>query len=499
MKTDSKKQEPCSYDDEIQTLCKLKWVARAPRALFLLLLTLLVVGLVQTKTGLILPSLVNQSEDLQVHGFFEAEERSCSDFVRLNSRRKKIASIEEFGGVGDGKTLNTRAFQKAIDYLKSFADKGGAQLNVPSGRWVTGSFNLTSNFTLYLGKDALILGSQDPNDWPLIEPLPSYGRGRERLGGRHISLIHGEKLENVVITGENGTIDGQGSMWWNMWFNKTLQHTRGHLVEFVDSENIIISNVTFLNSPFWNIHPVYCRNVVIKHVTILAPLDAPNTDGIDPDSSSNVCIEDCYIHSGDDLVAIKSGWDEYGIAVGRPSSNIIIRRVSGTTPTCSGIGIGSEMSGGIEGVVVENLNVYNASAGVRVKTDMGRGGYITNITISNLTLENVKIPIKFTANSNDHPDSNWDPNALPRIKGIIIRDVVGKDIHNAPSFKGLHKTPFVDICLSNIKLEGIPQGRTAWHCEFVEGFSANVSPSPCSNFQTQDQTNVSYCTMLRHS
>lgn len=499
MTTDSEKQEACSYNDGIQTVCKLKWVSRAPRALFILLLTLLVVVLVQTKTGMNLPSWVNQPEDFRDHGFFEAEEQSCSGFVRMNGRRKTIVSIEDFGGVGDGKTMNTRAFQKAIGYLKLFADKGGAQLNVPSGKWVTGSFNLTSNITLYLGKDALILGSQDPKDWPLIEPLPSYGRGRERPGRRHISLIHGENLENVVISGENGTIDGQGSMWWDMWFNKTLQHTRGHLVEFVNSENIIISNVTFLNSPFWNIHPVYCRNVVIKHVTILAPLDAPNTDGIDPDSSSNVCIEDCYIRSGDDLVAIKSGWDEYGIAVGHPSSNIIIRRVTGTTPTCSGIGIGSEMSGGIESVLVENLNVYNASAGVRVKTDIGRGGYITNITISNITMENVKIPIKFTADSNDHPDSNWDLNALPLIKGIIIRDIVGKDIHNAPSFKGLHKIPFVDICLSNIKLEGIPQGRTTWHCEFVEGFSANVSPSPCSNFQTRDQINVSYCPMLRHS
>lgn len=217
------------------------------------------------------------------------------------------------------------------------------------------------------------------------------------------------------------------------------------------------------------------------------------------DSSSNVCIEDCYIRSGDDLVAIKSGWDEYGIAVGHPSSNIIIWRVTGTTPTCLGIGIGSEMYGGIESALVENLNVYNASAGVRVKTDIGRGGYITNITISNVTMENVEIPIKFTANSNDHPDSNWDLNALPLIKGIIIRDIVGKDIHNAPSFKGLHKTPFVDIYLSNIKLEGIPHGRTIWHCKFVEGFSANVSPSPCSNFQTRDQINVSYCPMLRHS
>ncbi|GLJ55772.1 hypothetical protein SUGI_1197610 [Cryptomeria japonica] len=484
------------YDHTQNALQQFKWATKRSWAFFILVVTLLVVILVQIKSGNIL-TLWAKSDEILIQNdmiFKPQEIQSCSQFVRTNTRRKKVVSIKDFGGVGDGKTLNTKAFQKAIDYLENFAaGKGGdigTQLTVPSGRWLTGSFNLTSKFTLYLEKDAIILGSQDTGEWPLINPLPSYGHGRERPGGRHISLIHGENLENVVITGENGTIDGQGQMWWDMWFNKSLQHTRGHLVEFLNSTNIIISNVTFLNSPFWNIHPIYCRNVVIKHVTILAPLDAPNTDGIDPDSSSNVCIEDCYIRSGDDLVAVKSGWDEYGINVGQPSSNIVIQRVIGTTPTCSGIGIGSEMSGGISDVLVKDFIVYNASAGIRVKTDTGRGGYITNITISNFQMENVKVPIKFTSDSNDHPDNKWDINALPLIRGIKIKDVVGKDIHNAPSFKGLKKAPFVDIVLSNIHLEGIPQGRN-WHCEYVEGFSANVSPPPCSNFLPQTKSNGS--------
>ncbi|KAH9317290.1 hypothetical protein KI387_019059 [Taxus chinensis] len=485
------------YDGSQNDLHQFKWATKRPWAIFFFVVTLLFVVFFQIKSGNIL-NLWVKSEEIEIKNdmiFIPEEKQSCSNFVRVDTRRSKVVSILEFGGVGDGKILNTKAFQKAIDYLDKYAagkDGGvGTQLTVPSGIWLTGSFNVTSNFTLYLEKDAVILGSQDPSEWPLIDPLPSYGHGRERPGGRHISLIHGENLENVVITGENGTIDGQGHMWWDMWSNKSLQHTRGHLVEFLNSTNIIISNVTFLNSPFWNIHPVYCRNVVIKQVTILAPLDAPNTDGIDPDSSSNVCIEDCYIRSGDDLVAVKSGWDEYGISVGHPSSNIVIQRVIGTTPTCSGIGIGSEMSGGISGVLVQDFIVYNASAGIRIKTDTGRGGYITNITISNFKMENVKVPIKFTSDSNDHPDDKWDPNALPFIKGIIIEDVVGKNILNAPSFKGLQKAPFVDVFLSNIHLEGIPQGRS-WHCEFVEGFSANVSPPPCSNFLPQTKINVSF-------
>ncbi|KAK4490655.1 hypothetical protein RD792_001346, partial [Penstemon davidsonii] len=400
----------------------------------------------------------------------------CSGF---SPRRKVVKSILDFGGVGDGRTSNTAAFKRAIEYMERYRGiGGGAQLNVPKGRWLTGSFNLTSDFTLFLEYGAIILGSQDPEEWPIIEPLPSYGRGREREGGRHISLIHGNGLNNVVITGHNGTIDGQGKMWWDLWWNRTLNHTRGHLVEFINSHNILISNLTFRNSPFWTIHPVYCSNVVIRDMTILAPLNAPNTDGIDPDSSTNICIEDCYIESGDDLVAVKSGWDQYGMSMARPSMNITIRRVSGTTPTCSGIGIGSEMSGGIKNILVEDLYIRDSAAGVRIKTDKGRGGYITNITIRNITMERVKVPIRFSRGANDHPDEKWDPKALPKIRGIYISNVISRDTRKAPLLVGIEGAEFEDICMKNVSILGLPSS-VKWSCEFVSGFSESVSPVPC--------------------
>ncbi|XP_074309014.1 putative polygalacturonase [Silene latifolia] len=407
---------------------------------------------------------------------------SCSGFVNIGPPRKYVMSITEFGGVGDGETSNTYAFQNAVQFLKRFEFNGGSQLYVPKGRWVTGSFNVTSNFTLFLEDGAVILGSQDPEEWPIIEPLPSYGRGRERLGGRHISLIHGNSVSNVVITGRNGTIDGRGQFWWDMWRNRTLEHTRGHLVEFVNSRNIMIYNLTFRNSPFWTIHPVYCRNVLVKNMTILAPLDAPNTDGIDPDSSTEVCIEDCYIESGDDLVAVKSGWDQYGIAVARPSSNIIVRRISGTTPTCSGVGIGSEMSGGISNITIDDINVWNAAAGVRIKTDIGRGGYITNISISNLRLDKVKMPIRFSRGANDHPDDKWDPNAIPTISRVFIKNVISLNTKRAPEILGVEGSGYEGICMRNVSIIGLPS-LAKWHCEHVSGFSSEVYPPPCPELQ----------------
>uniref|UniRef100_A0A0D9X3K2 Pectate lyase superfamily protein domain-containing protein n=1 Tax=Leersia perrieri TaxID=77586 RepID=A0A0D9X3K2_9ORYZ len=410
---------------------------------------------------------------------------SCAGLYRgRGGGRAVAASVEEFGAVGDGVTSNTAAFRRAVATLEARAagGGGGARLEVPAGRWLTGSFNLTSRFTLFLHHGALILASQDPEEWPLIAPLPSYGRGRERLGPRHISLIHGEGLNDVVITGNNGTIDGQGRIWWDLWWNRTLNHTRGHLIELVNSTNIMISDITLRNSPFWTVHPVYCRNVVIRNLTVLAPLNAPNTDGIDPDSSSEVCIEDCYIESGDDLVAVKSGWDQYGVSVAMPSSNIIIQRISGTTPTCSGVGFGSEMSGGISNVIVRDLHVWNSAQAVRIKSDVGRGGYITNITIENVRMEKVKVPIRFSRGADDHSDDMYDRSALPRISNVLIRNVVGVDLQRAPMLEAVHGAVYEGICFRNVSFTVIRR-QDRWHCESVYGEAHDVFPAPCEEFR----------------
>lgn len=190
----------------------------------------------------------------------DAEESSevCGFKPSLKPRPHSV-SILEFGAVGDGKTLNTLAFQNAIFYLKSFTDKGGAQLYVPPGKWLTGSFSLTSHLTLFVEKGAVILGSQDPSHWDLVDPLPSYGRGIELPGKRYQSLINGDMLHDVVVTGDNGTIDGQGSVWWDWFESHSLNYSRPHLVEFTSSDYVVVSNLTFLNAPAYNIHPVYCR------------------------------------------------------------------------------------------------------------------------------------------------------------------------------------------------------------------------------------------------
>ncbi|XP_002535132.3 probable polygalacturonase [Ricinus communis] len=405
--------------------------------------------------------------------------RGSSHCKRANSAdiRPHSVTITEFGAVGDGVTLNTKAFQNAIFYLNSFSDKGGAKLFVPAGRWLTGSFDLISHLTLWLDKNAVILGSTNSDDWPVVDALPSYGRGRELPGGRHRSLIYGRNLTDVVITGDNGTIDGQGSIWWTWFKTESLNYTRPHLVELMNSSGIVISNLTFINSPFWTIHPVYCSKVIVQNVTIRAPLDSPNTDGIDPDSSDDVCIEDCFISTGDDLIAIKSGWDEYGILYGRPCRNITIRRLVGQTRSSAGIAIGSEMSGGVSEVHAENILFYNSNTGIRIKTSPGRGGYVRNIYVSNVTLNDVNIAIRFTGNYGEHPDEHYDPKALPIIERITIEHVMGDNIKYAGILDGIEADSFVNICLSNISLN--VTSKFPWNCSYIQGYSESVSPEIC--------------------
>lgn len=420
----------------------------------------------------------------------------CNYTKQTLQPRPHSVSILEFGAVGDGKSLNTIAFQNAIFYLKSFADKGGAQLYVPPGRWLTGCINLTSHLTLFLEKGAIILGSQDQNHWEVVAPLPSYGRGTELPGKRYRSLINGYKLQDVVITGDNGTIDGQGSVWWDWFSSGSLNYSRPHLVEFEHSDNIVVSNLTFLNAPSYNIHPVYCSGVHVQNISVFTPSVAPYTIGIVPDSSEGVCIEDCTISTGYDSIALKSGWDEYGIAFGKPTRDIQIRRVDLQSSTGAAIAFGSEMSGGISNVLVEQVHLYNSDSGVEFRTTKGRGGYIENVMISNVEMKNVHKAFGACGQCGSHPDDKYDPSALPVFDHITIEDVIGTNITVAGSFIGIKESPFTSICLFNISLSINSGSAPTWECSNVSGSSELVFPEPCPELNSSYSNSSSACYSL---
>lgn len=400
--------------------------------------------------------------------------------------RSLVFNLTDFGAVGDGFTLNTKAFERAISEIRK---RGGGQLNVAPGYWLTAPFNLTSHMTLFLAENAIILGIDDENYWPLMPPLPSYGYGRELPGPRYGSLIHGQNLKDVVITGHNGTVNGQGQTWWEKYRTKQLNHTRGPLVQIMWSRDIQISDITLRDSPFWTLHPYDCQNVTIRNVTILAPSSgAPNTDGIDPDSCQNVVIEDSYISVGDDGVAIKSGWDQYGIAYGRPSNNIVIRNLIVRSMISAGVSIGSEMSGGVSNVTVENLMVWNSKRGIRIKTSAGRGGYVQHISYRNLTFLNVRVGIVIKTDYNEHPDGGYDPNALPVIQGISFTGIHGQGVRIPARIYGSHEIPVQNVTFRDMFVGITYKKKHIFQCSFVQGrVIGKIFPSPCENLDLYDE------------
>ena len=216
------------------------------------------------------------------------------------------------------------------------------------------------------------------------------------------------------------------------------------------------------------------------HLWILNPTNISNTDGIDPDSTSNVLIHDVYIRTGDDGIAIKSGWDEYGYEYGVPSENIVIRDCVISTP-CAALAIGSEMSGGVRNVSVSSCFLHDSTAGIHIKSGAGRGGYVKDILFEDLKMINCAEAIMIDTDTSGHPadDANHKLNlsALPDIRRITARRIDGFGSIRVAKLQGLDHAPLVDVTLEDILF---PDGGTYNCSNLYECHCRNVTPSPCA-------------------
>ena len=238
---------------------------------------------------------------------------------------------------------------------------------------------------------------------------------------------------------------------------------RPPLIQLLDCEHVGISGVTLRNSPFWNTHLVYCTDVHLHNVSFQNPPDAPNGDGLDIDSCRNVRISDCTFDVGDDCLCIKSGIDEDGRRVGRPSENITIANCT-MMHGHGGVVFGSEMSGGIRNVTVTGCIFIRTARCIRMKTNRARGGYIRNIQISNIYMEGVLCPLAingFYRHGVDESDPRMtSPEAVPItegtpvIEGIRVSDVTARGCLAAAGFiYGLPERPVRDVRLHHVTVE----------------------------------------------
>ncbi|MBP3511390.1 MAG: glycoside hydrolase family 28 protein [Prevotella sp.] len=417
-------------------------------------------------------------------------------------------NLKDFGAVGDGRTLCTDAFAKAVDALSA---KGGGRLVVPRGVWHTGPIVLKSNINLHLEKGAVILFAADETLYPLIKT--SF----EGLDTRRCqSPLSANGAENIAITGQ-GVIDGNGQYWrplkkakvteaqWktftesggvlknkNLWFpsegyakgdaiadmnvpqglnseadwNSVKRFLRPVMVSLVSCRNVLLQGVIFQNSPAWNIHPLMCENIILDDVLVRNPAYAQNGDALDLESCRNALIVNSRFDAGDDGICIKSGKDADGRRRGRPCENVV---VDGCTVFAGhgGFVVGSEMSGGVRNILVENCQFLGTDVGLRFKSTRGRGGIVENIFIDGISMNDIKTDaitfnmyyggksVSEMLADGDKPNNvDLKPvdETTPIFRNINIRNVVCNGAGRAMEFNGLPEMPIDGITLENIDI-----------------------------------------------
>ena len=420
-------------------------------------------------------------------------------------------SIVDCGGIGDGKTLNTKAF---ADGMKQLSTKGGGTLNVPFGVWLTGPIEFQSNINLHLEKGALILFTTDFDAYPLVK---GYYEGVESY--RCQSPVSAHNLVNIAITGQ-GSINGSGQAWrplkkakvteayWRAvvksggvlknesYWLPSEKAMRGEnwatgmpgifqgeptladmesikdffrpvMISLISCKNVLLEGVLFENSPNWNIHPMMCENVIIDGIFARNPAFAQNGDGLDLESCKNVLVVNSNFDVGDDAICLKSGKNEEGRKRAMPTENVIVNNCK-VFQGHGGFVVGSEMSGGIRNISVSDCMFIGTDVGLRFKSNRGRGGVVENIYVDHISMTNIVNDSflfdlyyggKSVSEAMEDGSMNTGSTAAqpvseetPIFRNIFVRDIVSRNAGRAMYFNGLPEMKISNIHVDNMEI-----------------------------------------------
>lgn len=380
--------------------------------------------------------------------------------------------------------------QKAINKAIAACNKaGGGKVVVPAGKWNTGAITLKSNVNLVVSKDAELIFAFDRDLYPLV-----YTRWEGLDIMNYQPCIYAIDCENIGLTGE-GIVNGNGNneRWWYMKGNKHHGYHDGvdewqgtakvgtraellkmadnnvpaekrifgkgkglrpQLVNFVRCNNIIIEGVELLNSPFWVMHPLLCKNVTVRNVKVFN--DGPNGDGCDPESCENVLIEGCTFNTGDDCIALKSGRNGDGRRANIPCKNIIIRKCV-MADGHGGVVIGSEISGGCDNIFAEDckMDSPNLDRVLRIKTNTCRGGINQNIYMRNIEVGQCKEAV-MRINLVYEPNEIAERGHIPTVRNVYMENVTSGKSKHAVLIDGLEDSSQIyNINVKNCTFNGL--------------------------------------------
>lgn len=400
--------------------------------------------------------------------------------IRSNIRLPNIPQgdfvITTYGAVGDGQTDCTRAIADAIAAASAV---GGGRVVVPSGIFLTGPIHLESHIDLHVDAEATLSFIPEPERY--LPAVFTRWEGVELMGLSPLIYAYGKT--DIAITG-GGTLNGGAdeTHWWpwkGKWKGKfsdaefTQKEARDRLfadaesgvppknrhyaegaylrppfIQFYSCDNVLIEDVTITQSPFWLINPVLSTSVTIRGVTCRSM--GPNSDGCDPESCKNVLIEDCVFDTGDDCIAIKSGRNADGRRLATPSENIIVSNCE-MRAGHGGVVMGSELSGGIKNVFVENcrMNSPDLERGIRIKTNAMRGGYVENLNVRQLEVGTVRNLFVI----NFYYEEGENGPFTPIVRGISFQDIHCESAERVMDLRGFKHARIRDINLFNVKVD----------------------------------------------
>jgi exo-poly-alpha-galacturonosidase len=368
--------------------------------------------------------------------------------------------VTDYGAVADGKTVNTKSIQSAIDKC---ASSGGGVIVIPKGTYLSGAIFLKQGVNLLVEKEGVLKGTTNIDDYPMIQ---TRWEGTEEPWTS--AFINAEGLTDLDISGE-GTIDGSGEEWLqNNPFRRPPasagnpqadrpvrpagnRRGRPRLIGIQNSKRVRVANLNLHNQAVWCLFILYSEDVLADNLRITAEHNIPSSDGIDIDSSRRIRVNNVYIDVNDDCISIKSGKDADGLRVNRPAEDIVIEN-SHFAYGHGGVAMGSETSGGIRNVEVRNCISDSGNwAPIRFKTQPSRGGVVENITYRDMKLHETKQAFEFNLEWRMVPPVAPPAAVLPVVRNVKIVNVSG-DVQSVGVIHGLPGSPIQGITFENCKI-----------------------------------------------
>ena len=407
--------------------------------------------------------------------------------------------ITRFGAIEGGTVKNTEAFAKAI---VACAQAGGGRVIVPAGKYLTGPIHFRSNVELHLADGSEVIFSDRFEDY-----LPPVF---VRVGGIEIynysPLIYALNCTNIAITGK-GRLNGNANAWW-AWsrlqtkrlfemgaegvpvaqrvFGTPEAAIRPSFLNLVSCTNVLLEDFAIGSGPNWTVHPVYCLNTTIRGVHV--ETDGPNNDGIDPDSCRDMLIENCTFATGDDCVVLKSGYNQDGWRVGRPTENVVMRQCTSKRGH-GGLVVGSEMSGSVSNVFMEDCQFEGTDRAIRIKSRGDRGGVVANIFARNLTVKNMQREVVILNMDYSSDRQTILKETPPVFRNMRFENITGDGAPTAILIQGMASSPIQDIQFVNLAIKST-KGVIANHAQGLAFENVQVTPAKGPVFDLSDASDI---------